>query len=179
MCGDPLENFATSTNFHYLRRNVHLWGDLIKLRFGNKKEDSPRLWARFKTYVELMGRYFNGFRIDNCHGTPIWVGEYFARKARKINPRLLIFAELFTNSREEDAIFIKRIGIHALVKEMIHNHTADRFVRAFYNYSGKYSRSLGSLDNGFIKKNEVRYFINGRLPAYVNYDLSHDNLTYV
>jgi hypothetical protein len=35
--GNPLENFATSINFHYLRRNVHIWSDLIKLRFGIKK----------------------------------------------------------------------------------------------------------------------------------------------
>lgn len=45
---NPLENFATSLNFHYLRRNVNIWGDLVKLRFGAKKEDSPKLWNRFK-----------------------------------------------------------------------------------------------------------------------------------
>lgn len=74
MNGDPLENFATSNNFHYLRRNVHIWGDLAKLRFGNKKSDSPKLWKRFKEYVQLMAKYFNGFRLDNCHGTPLPVG---------------------------------------------------------------------------------------------------------
>ena len=114
---NPLENFATSDNFHYLRRNVYLWGDLTKLRFGTKKEDSPKLWRRFKIYVQLMAKYFNGFRLDNCHGTPLAVGEYFMRKARKVNPTIIVFAELFTNSRQEDAIFIKHMGItHLFVR---------------------------------------------------------------
>lgn len=113
---NPLENFATSMNFHYLRRNVSIWGDLAKLRFGYKKEDSPKLWNRFKEYVKIMAKHFNGFRLDNCHGTPLAVGEYMVRQARKVNPNILIFAELFTNSKEEDAIFIKRLGIHGIVK---------------------------------------------------------------
>lgn len=31
---DPLKNFAEDNEFHYLRRDIFIWGDLIKLRFG-------------------------------------------------------------------------------------------------------------------------------------------------
>ena len=41
---DPLNNFATSLDNHYLRRNINIWGDLIKLRYGNGYDSSPYLY---------------------------------------------------------------------------------------------------------------------------------------
>jgi glycogen debranching enzyme len=49
-----------------------------------------------------MARCFHGLRLDNAHGTPIHVGEYLMRKARKTTDNILIFAELFTGSIERD-----------------------------------------------------------------------------
>jgi glycogen debranching enzyme len=51
MNGDPLKNFADDGEFHYLRRTICIWSDLIKLRYGQKKQDSPFLWKRMKKYV--------------------------------------------------------------------------------------------------------------------------------
>lgn len=48
---NPLENFATSDNFYYLRRRVYIWGDLVKLRFGKSKKDSPNLWKHMQSYI--------------------------------------------------------------------------------------------------------------------------------
>jgi glycogen debranching enzyme len=48
-----MENFAESEkSFHYLRRTIIIWGDLIKLRYGRTKKDSPALWKRMKIYVQ-------------------------------------------------------------------------------------------------------------------------------
>jgi glycogen debranching enzyme len=80
---DPKENFATSLSHHYLRRNVVIWTDLIKLRYGEKKQDSVFLWKHMKKYVQLCAGMFHGFRIDNAHSTPLHVGEYFIRLVRK------------------------------------------------------------------------------------------------
>ena len=44
-----------------------------------------------KKYVMLMAKYFNGFRLDNLHGTPLNVASYMIKKARKINKHLMIF----------------------------------------------------------------------------------------
>ena len=68
-----------------------------------------------KLYVQKMAGIFHGFRIDNAHATPIHVGSYFIRKALKINNNLIVFAELFTGSREQDAEFVKKMGINALI----------------------------------------------------------------
>ena len=117
---DPRENFATSENFHYLRRNIVIWEDLVKLRYGDTKADSKYLWKRMKKYVQSLAGMFNGFRIDNAHSTPLHVGEYFLRKAREINPNLHVFCELFCGSGDIDAKYVKILGANALVKEAHH-----------------------------------------------------------
>ena len=117
---DCENNFATSMDFHYLRRNINIWGDCIKLRYGNSKADSPRLWKRMKHYVQSMASIFNGFRIDNAHSTPLHVGEYLLRKARKVNPSLHVFCELFLSTKKSEINFVRRLGSNCLLREAIH-----------------------------------------------------------
>lgn len=64
-----------------------------------------------------MAKIFHGLRLDNAHSTSLVAGEYMMRKAKKINPNLLIFAELFTGSAEKDSVFTKRLSINCLVRE--------------------------------------------------------------
>jgi glycogen debranching enzyme len=47
-----------------------------------------------------MAKHFDGFRMDNLHGTQISVARYMIREARRVNPNLIVFAELFTSSDE-------------------------------------------------------------------------------
>ena len=73
-----------------------------------------------KQYVQLMASIFHGFRIDNAHSTPIHVGEYLLRKARKVNPSLHVFCELFLDSKVSEINFVKRLGANLLLREAIH-----------------------------------------------------------
>lgn len=77
-----------------------------------------------KTYVQTLAQYFHGFRLDNAHSTPIHVGEYLLRKARNVNKNLVVFAELFTQTLELDAKFVKRMGLNALIREQINTHNS-------------------------------------------------------
>ena len=51
-----------------------------------------------KQYVQLMASVFDGFRLDNCHGTQLNVARYMVKQARMTNPNVIIFAELFTDT---------------------------------------------------------------------------------
>lgn len=114
------EDFSKKGGWHYLRRNIVVWTDSVKLYYGEKPSDSPYLWKRMEEYVCNMAKIFIGFRLDNAHSTPIHVCKYLLQKARSVNPNLFVLAELFTNSREKDCDFTKQLGINALIRESIH-----------------------------------------------------------
>ena len=40
---EVLKDFAGKESWHYFRRNVVIWADCIKLKYGNSYEDSPAL----------------------------------------------------------------------------------------------------------------------------------------
>ena len=72
MNADPMKDFAME-GWHYLRRSINIWGDSVKLRYGNCPADSAFLWKHMSKYVTDMASIFDGFRLDNAHSTPIHV----------------------------------------------------------------------------------------------------------
>lgn len=139
--GNPLVDFASSQSRAYLRREVIVWSDCVKLRYGNGPEDSPHLWDRMLKYTELCAKTFNGFRIDNCHSTPLHVGQALLDAARNINPDLYVVAELFTGSEEMDKIFVERLGINSLIREAMQAWSVEELSRLVHKHGG---RPIGS-----------------------------------
>jgi len=72
---DCRKDFALE-GWHYFKRSICIWGDNIKLRYGQCPADSPFLWKHMTTYVQEMAEAADGFRLDNTHGTPIHVAQY-------------------------------------------------------------------------------------------------------
>lgn len=144
---DAMHDHAGPESKAYLRREVIVWGDCVKLRYGSCPEDSPFLWSFMAQYTRLMARYFSGFRLDNCHSTPLVVAEYLLSQARAVQPNLVVFAELFTGSEEADYIFVKRLGINALIREAMQAWSTEELSRLVHRHGG---RPIGSFDTDAV-----------------------------
>lgn len=68
-------------------------------------------------YTEKTALHFDALRIDNCHSTPVHVAQHLLDTARRANPELFVFAELFTDNRTTDMVITAKLGLNALVRE--------------------------------------------------------------
>lgn len=133
---DAMRDNAGAKSRAYLRREVIVWGDCVKLRYGNGPEDNPYLWEHMAKYTRLMAKYFQGFRIDNCHSTPIHLAEYMLDQARLVNPNLFVCAELFSGSEEMDFKFVMRLGLSCLIREAMQAWSTQELSRLVHRHGG-------------------------------------------
>lgn len=148
---DAMKDHAGSGSRAYLLRQVIVWSDCVKLRYGTAPADNPFLWEFMTQYTKLMAKYFVGFRIDNCHSTPLVLAEYLLDKAREVRPNLVVFAELFTGSEEMDYVFVKRLGFSALIREAMQAWNAAELSRLVHMHGG---RPIGSFEVDEIASHE-------------------------
>ncbi|KAJ3057262.1 hypothetical protein HK097_009921 [Rhizophlyctis rosea] len=189
---DPLLNFAGPESKAYLRREVIAWGDCVKLRYGDKPEDNKWLWSHQEEYTRKMARLFAGFRIDNCHSTPMHVAAHLLDVARTVNPDLYVFAELFTGSEEKDIMFVSKLGINSLIREAMNAWDPHELSRLTHRFGGQPVGSLTFPPEHFplemlghftgsqsfsAHEDEIIVDVKGSSPHALFMDCTHDNET--
>ncbi len=133
---DPVLDFAGPASTKYFTRDVIVWTDCVKLRYGATRADSPWLWDHMAAYTASMARVFHAFRVDNCHSTPLHVAQYMLDVARAHRPNLYVTAELFTGSEELDAMYVSQLGINSLVREAMSAWDPAEMSRQLYRHGG-------------------------------------------
>lgn len=146
-----------SAKWDYLERNVITWRDCVKLNYGKDLKSCGEWINVIKDHTTTLASIFAGFRLDNCHGTPLWVTKYLVSECRKCNPDLLILAEFFSNSAETDTKYCSKIGINLLLRESLSHY------------------SISTLSSALIC-NKENFLISSNIPT-VLYDFTHDNPT--
>ena len=136
----PLALVSASTP--YMRRDLVVWGDCVKLRYGLSPGDSPWLWAKMRRYVRRMALIFHALRIDNAHSTPLHVAAYMIDAAREVRPNLYVNAELFTGSLARDVDYVSRLGISSLVREAMSASSPGELTHSVFSYGGTPLASL-------------------------------------
>ncbi|OCF33773.1 glycogen debranching enzyme [Kwoniella heveanensis BCC8398] len=184
---DPLKNFAEYPSKAYMRRQVIVWDDCVKLRYGQSRDDSPWLWDHMIKYTEILAGTFDGFRLDNCHSTPLHLGVAVIDAGRRVNPNLYIMAELFTGSQEMDLKFVRELGINSLVREAYNGHDVKSFADLLWRFG--LGKPVGSMDAACLSSPDelappfgkgaprpcIVTPLEGSKPHAVFYDLTHDN----
>lgn len=154
----------------YLRRDVNAWSDSVKLRYGRGPDDNPFLWDFMAAYTRKTARMFDGIRVDNCHSTPLHVGQYLLDVARAVNPNLYVCAELFTGSETVDNMFTCRLGLSALIREAMAANSTQELSALLHRYGG---RPIGSFDTPNASILPLRQVA----PNSLFMDCTHDNET--
>ena len=189
---DVMRDNAGPKSKVYLRRELIVWQDCVKLRYGSGPDDSPFLWQFMKEYTQLMAKHFNGFRIDNCHSTPLNVAQYMLDAARHVQPDLVIAAELFSGDEKMDFLYCQRLGISFLVREAMQCWSTAEMSKLVHINCGRPIGSFevddisglddkpqadGHLTNGALEGKEVVHKI---IPSKIHallMDCTHDNET--
>ncbi|KAI5804214.1 hypothetical protein DFH27DRAFT_481099 [Peziza echinospora] len=178
---NPLVDFAGPNSRAYLRREVISWGDCVKLRYGKSKEDSPFLWEHMREYTVLMAKSFHGFRIDNCHSTPLQVAEYLLDHARRERKDLYVVAELFTGDEKMDKVYVERLALASLIREAMQAWGTGELSRLVHRHGGRPVGSFnpesgtGLLSN--VYTDEVVRIVTGSPIHALFMDCTHDNET--
>ncbi|RKP27705.1 glycogen debranching enzyme [Syncephalis pseudoplumigaleata] len=184
--GNPLHDFASAESAAYLRRDVIVWGDCVKLRYGSSRADNPWLWDHMTEYTKRMAAHFHGFRLDNCHSTPLPLAEHVLDAARTVRPDLYVTAELFTGDEEIDITFVSRLGIHSLVRESMRADDVRELSRLVHRYGGipigsfdEESRAIAGTVRNEAGETVPCLFVpvQPRAPHAIFMDCTHDNET--
>eukprot|EP00912_Choanoflagellata_sp_UC4_P001655 UC4_evm1s1051 len=167
--GDPTENFAGPNSRSYLRREIIIWGDNVKLRYGSGPNDNPWLWKYMEEYTTKAAKLFDGLRLDNCHSTPLHVSTRLTDVARAANKNIVILAELFTGSEKVDSKYANKLGISLFIREALSANNVQEQGHLLHRFGGK---SVGS----FVSRSREGVLrITPGIPASIFMDVTHDN----
>jgi glycogen debranching enzyme len=154
----------------YLRRELIVWSDLVKLRFGDAPASSPALWKLMEDYTQRTAELFDGIRVDNAHTTPLHVAKHMIDVARRVRPDVYVVAELFADADSKKIAYICETGVHSVILEAMRAWEPFELSRLMHMCGGK---PVGSIAADY----PLRSLEALAHPPAMFMDCSHDNRT--
>ncbi len=165
---------AAPTSQAYLQREVIVWSDLIKLRYGDSPRDCPFLWDTMERYTRQTAALFDGVRIDNAHTTPSAVADHMLAVARAVKPGLYVVGELFAGSDVAAAQYLSQAGgIHCTVVEAMRAWDPKQLSHLVHRFGGGLEHPVGAV----VMEAGTSPSLRPSIPAAMLMDCSHDNRT--
>ena len=154
----------------YLRRELIVWSDLVKLRFGESPKSSPALWKLMEEYTTRTAELFDGIRVDNAHTTPLHVAKHMIAVARRVRPDMYVVAELFADADSKKLAYLCETGVHSVILEAMRAYEPFELSRLMHMCGGK---AVGSIAVDY----PLRTLEALAHPPVMFMDCSHDNRT--
>ena len=169
-------NYVKNDIYYYFQRKILIWSDSAKLKFPYDLHDCHFLIKYMTNYVQEMAQIFNGFVLHDIDSIPVTIIQYLMKKAREINPNLIIISKI--NNHQNEIELINKIGINLLIKELIICNNNNDLVDILNNFNENTNQNENIIysytKNNLIKK---KYLLSSK-PYNIIFDLTNENITY-
>ena len=119
----------------HLKRKIIVNKNTIKINYGENIENTSLFLINHITeYVTNLAFIFDGLFIDSIRYIPLSLLKYFIYVARKVNPCIILVANISSNSSNISMFLKKRyteeIGINLFVNELISNNSINEIINS-------------------------------------------------
>ena len=122
-------------SWYYLKRKIIVSKNTIKINYGENIENTSLFLINHMTeYISNLAFIFDGLFIDSIRYIPLSILKYFVYIARKVNPNLILLANISSSSNNISFLLQKKyteeIGINLFVNELIWNNSINEVINS-------------------------------------------------
>ena len=160
-------------NWYLLKRKYIVFKNSIKINYGSNIENSSNYLINYMTkYISNLAMIFDGLYIDSIQYLPIFVLKYFIDIARKINPSIILLADISEEEKKElNSInfkkeknninqiemikkkYVEELGINLFIYDFVWNNDSNTLINNIIRGSSNYNNNIYSEQRSHFNTN--------------------------